>query len=59
MRNWLKYIFEEQEPSSSYMLTRTPDRKHDGVHHLTFCATGTSEEMSALEARIKATIGGD
>jgi hypothetical protein len=58
MRNWLKYVFQEEPPSSSYMLTRTPDHKYDGTHHLTFCATGTSEEMAELESRIKSVIGG-
>lgn len=58
MRNWLKYVFQEEPPSSSYMLTRTPDHKVPEVHHLTFCATGTSAEMEALEARIKSVIGG-
>jgi hypothetical protein len=59
MRNWLKYVFEEDPPHSSWMLTRTPDRKNDGVHHLTFCATGTVEEMASLEARIKQAMGGE
>lgn len=58
MRNWLKYLLgEEMQPDSSFMMTRTPDHKHDGVCHLTFCATGTSDEMAALEAQIKTVMG--
>lgn len=58
MRNWLKYVFGESQVESSWMLTRCPDGKAEGVSHLTFAAMGTTSEMAALEAKIKTVIGG-